>query len=89
MSKKKKININNYSLFNEINNPALRAWNRMEMALSISEDLSDGMAEAYLNRLDENEQMQVFVLASAIKARGDKESVKRDVLKSAGIMEAA
>ncbi len=70
-----------YSLHVDVENPALRAWNRLQTANNIMQDLGAGAAEAYLNRFTQDEQGHIAILVHSVKLKGH-EAVCADVMKS-------
>lgn len=70
----------NYSLFNDVQDPLLRSYNRVVAVMNIREDFGDGYATGYLHSLpeDEKDMQRMMAVAVAIKQRG-LDSVKAEV----------
>ena len=65
-----------FSLFNEVENVALRTWNRCVVALNINADNGKDLCSQYLNQLDKVSKLQVMAMLQYIKARGAEETLK-------------
>lgn len=71
-------NFKGYSLFNGVDNAMLRAYNRLNTLVTISEDAGEGLATRYLESLGDVGKKEVAVMAQWIKREG-RETVSRKV----------
>lgn len=69
-----------YSLFRDVDNPTLRAWNRCAVLFNIEEDLGEGSSAGYAATLTDAERMAVITMFVHIKEVGY-ENAKREVFK--------
>lgn len=72
------MSIENYSVYDEIENATLRLWNRTVTATNIMEDHGEEDAVEYLNQFDEDEQKRMFGMLMLIKKKG-MEQVRAEV----------
>jgi hypothetical protein len=68
-----------HNLFNEIENPALRTWNRAAIMFNLLEDVGPEEAKIYANMLDDKARLQVYAMCQYIKAKGY-ENVRAEVM---------
>ena len=68
-----------YELFNEVENKALRAYNRAVMTVNLKTDINDDAARKYLNNFDEEDRKHIAVVLMGIKTHGA-EAVKRAII---------
>ena len=66
------------SLFNDINNPSHKAWNRLMTVTNLKEQGRNNDASNYLEKLDESGKAAIAVLLLAIKKKG-LDTVKAEV----------
>jgi hypothetical protein len=71
-----------YNLHNDVEDPALRAWNRCQTAINIRNDQGLGMAEVYIGKVDSVGQLQMKTVFQAIALKGE-DYVRRSVFKGA------
>lgn len=69
-----------YSLFRDIENPSLRAWNRCAVLFNIEEDLGEGASAGYASTLTDAERMAVIATFVRIKEIGY-EATKREIFR--------
>lgn len=65
-----------YGLFNEVDEPKLRAWNRIQVLDNILLDLSEKHAKEYLNKFDDNDKAQMYLLLNYAKVHGKENTYK-------------
>lgn len=59
-----------FTLFNDIENADVQAWNRMQMYLNIFKDHSREMADAYIRQIDEVSRKRMQKMQETIKEEG-------------------
>ena len=67
------VNVNEYkgySLFNEVENHSLQAWNRCNVICNIQEAHGKVFAEEYAEALTENDRVKVLFMFGYIKEHG-------------------
>lgn len=67
---------NGYSLFTEIENPLLRAFNRCILTLNINEDAGRAVVKDYLENFSEKDRAAMFVMFGYIKQKGPDQVIK-------------
>lgn len=63
-------NYKGYSLFNDVEDAALRTWNRCVVMCNINSDSGEEFAKNYANHLNKVEQMQMMAMLQYIKVKG-------------------
>lgn len=71
-------NYKGYSLFNEVDDAALRTWNRCVVMCNMNKDNGKDFAEGYGNSLSQVDKMQMLAMLNYIKARGAEE-VRKEI----------
>ena len=66
-----------YSLFTDVSDDLLQAWNRAQTIANINEKLGADDAQAYHDHFDPAEKMKVEILLAAVSANGKEEVQKR------------
>lgn len=59
-----------YSLFNEVEDAALRTWNRCTVLFNINVDQGEGFVQGYAESLNEIERMQMMAMYQYIAIKG-------------------
>lgn len=59
-----------YSLFNDVENPALRTWNRSVVLLNINVDRGEEFVKGYIEQLNDIERMQLMAMYQYIAVKG-------------------
>jgi hypothetical protein len=59
-----------YSLFNNVEDPALRTWNRCTVMLNINKDHGSGFVEGYAQCMGKVERMQMMAMYQYIAVKG-------------------
>lgn len=67
-----------YSLFNEVEDAALRTWNRCTVLLNLNIDQGEGFVQGYADSLNNVERMQMLAMYQYIAIKGV-ESVKLEI----------
>ena len=65
------------SLFNDVQDVALRTWNRSAIMFNLMADKGIDSAREYMGKLDEVSQKQVYAMLNLIKAQGYEETKKK------------
>lgn len=71
-------NFKGYSLFEEVKEPKLRAFNRLQAMVNINDLLGENVATDYVNHFDKDGKTDLAVMAAWIKRDG-MPSVQRQV----------
>lgn len=71
-------NYKGYSLFNDVEDKALRTWNRCVVMFNIHSDHGEKFSENYANCLSKVEKMQVMAMLQYIKVKGA-EAVRNEI----------
>ena len=66
-----------FSLFNDVENPKLRAWNRLNVFANITA-MSPGMAQNYMGKFNKTDMFQINVMFAHIKRVGY-ETVQKEI----------
>ena len=66
-----------YSLFEDLDNDLLQAWNRCNTIANINKDVSEEAAQEYFDLFDKTEQMKIKMLLLMTSASGKEEVQKR------------
>lgn len=70
-----------YSLFNEVRNPTLRAWNRLNAIFNMKELIkNNAMAVNYMKKFNHKDQVAIAVLAAQITKNGY-ENTRREIMR--------
>lgn len=69
-----------YSFFDEINNPVIKAWNRLNTIYNMKEQGGNAIATKYAASFDKFEMVQIATLAMAIERDGY-ENVRRSIFR--------
>lgn len=69
-----------YSLFKDVTDDLLQAWNRANVIANINEDLNADEAQAYFEHFDAVEKMKIEMLLMMVSVSG-KEEVQKRVMK--------
>lgn len=78
---------NGYSLFTDVINPTIRAWNRANTVYNIKERHGDKVASNYVEKLERNEQLAVFSTMITVSREGY-ENVRRSIFREANANDA-
>ncbi len=76
-----------YSLFTDVINPTIRAWNRANTIYNIKERHGDKVASNYVSKLERNDQLAVFSTMMTV-ARDGYENVRRAIFREANATDA-
>lgn len=71
----------NYSLFNDVQNPLVRTWNRCSVYLNIMVDRDKVTAQGYLAALDDISVAAMRSMLKLIQEQGS-ENIKKQVMAS-------
>jgi hypothetical protein len=63
-------NYKGYSLFNDVEDAALRTWNRCVVMCNVNIDQGEGFAEGYGGSLSKVDKMQMMAMLHYIKVKG-------------------
>lgn len=66
-----------YSLFNDVEDDLLQAWNRSQVVANINQDMGQESAESYVNHFKPEDKMKVQILLAAVSHVGKEEVQKR------------
>lgn len=69
-----------YSLFEDILNPSIRAWNRVNTIYNIKERHGNVVASRYAAKFNKNDLFAVYTIMAIIKKNGY-ENVRREVFR--------
>lgn len=78
---------NGYSLFTDVINPTIRAWNRANTVYNIKERHGDKVASNYVAKLERTEQLAIFSTMMTV-ARDGYENVRRSIFREANSQQA-
>lgn len=71
-----------YSTFDEIKNPVLRTWNRMNIIFNMKESFKDNnMVTRYMQKFSREDQLAIGFLAIKIKKNGY-ENTRREIIRN-------
>lgn len=70
-----------YSLFNDVMNPVIRAWNRANTVFNIKEQHGSVLATRYAKNFDRNSLLAIFTVFTSIDKRGY-EQTRRDIYRN-------
>ncbi len=70
-----------FPTFDEILDPKLRAWNRINMIFNIKELIGNDIATEYVKQFDRADKVAIFVLGNTIVIRGY-ENTRREIFRS-------
>lgn len=70
MQKANNNNYKGYSLFNDVEDAALRTWNRCVVMLNINKDLGDTFVKGYGEAMNNVERMQMMAMYQYIAVKG-------------------
>lgn len=70
-----------YSLFEDIMNPSLRAWNRANTVYNIKERHGNAVAHKYVSKFDKMDMFAIFTIMATVERNGY-ENVRRDIFKA-------
>lgn len=68
------------SLFNDVQDPALRTWNRAAVMFNLTADRGLEVARQYMEKLDDVSKKQVYAMLNVVAAQGY-EKTKQKVIK--------
>jgi len=71
---------NGYSLFDEVKDPVLKAWNRLNTIYNMKEQGGNVMAVKYSELFDKFERIQILVMSVAVQKDGY-ENTRRTIFK--------
>tara|TARA_R110000772_G_scaffold129472_1_gene237575 strand:+ start:2403 stop:2687 length:285 start_codon:yes stop_codon:yes gene_type:complete len=71
-------NYKGYSLFNDVEDAALRTWNRCVVMCNVNKDNGEGFSEGYGECLDKVGKMQMMAMLQYIKVKGAEE-VRKEI----------
>ena len=77
-------NFNGYSLFNEIRNVTLRAYNRANTYINIKERHGPVVGMRYLKKLDRANKIEVYKVMQAVHRQGF-EQTRRNILRTGAL----
>lgn len=66
-----------YSLFEDVENDLLQAWNRCNTIANINKDVSEEAAQEYFDMFNKVEQMKIKMLLLMVSTSGKDEVQKR------------
>lgn len=69
-----------YSLFKDVKNPVIRAWNRLNTIYNIKEQHGSVLARRYAEQLGKSELISVYLLIASVDSKGY-EQTRRDVFR--------
>lgn len=69
-----------YELFNDVDNKALRAYNRAVVTVNLKADVGDAKAREYLENFDEEDRTSIAAVLMAMKVHGS-EAVKQAIIR--------
>jgi hypothetical protein len=73
-------NYKGYSLFNDIEDRKMRAFNRVVTMVNINDDLGEDDANIYIQSVESNSQRDMAIMAKWIGVDG-RESVRKQIIK--------
>ena len=59
-----------YPLFNEVEDPNLRSWNRVAVMHNMASDGAGGLVKPYIEQLDKAGKLGCFLVLKVIKEQG-------------------
>lgn len=71
-------NYKGYSMFNEVVNPVIKAWNRLNTIYNIKEQHGSVLARRYAEQLSKPDLTSVYLLIASVDAKGY-EQTRRDI----------
>ena len=77
------INNNNYkgySLFNDVEDPALKSWNRAAILFNLHEENRTDLVAGYFNCLSDREKLGSYLVLMKIKEKGY-DATKRELIR--------
>lgn len=69
-----------YELFNDVDNKALRAYNRAVVCVNLKTDVGNEKAREYLENFDEEDRTSIAAVLMAMKVHGS-EAVKQAIIR--------
>lgn len=69
-----------YSLFEDILNPSIRAWNRANTVYNIKERHGSVVASKYVSKFDKHAMFAIFTVMATVERNGY-ENVRRQIFK--------
>ena len=69
-----------YSFFDEIKNPIVKAWNRLNTIYNMKEQGGNTLATKYADMFDKFERIQIMTLAMAVQRDGY-EQTRRTIMR--------
>lgn len=69
-----------YSLFDDVLNPSVRAWNRANTVYNIKERHGSVVATKYVSKFDKLAQFAIFTVMTTVESKGY-ENVRRTIFK--------
>lgn len=76
------------SLFNEVENPDLRAWNRAAVFFNMFGDQGKVPAQMYVSQFNEDDKKAILDMFARVKANGYNETRTAVLQQSAAVLEA-
>lgn len=73
------------SLFNDVQDPALRTWNRAAVMFNLMADRGIDTAKAYMSKFDEVSRKQVYAMLQLVQAQGYEETKKKVIKGEYGV----
>ncbi len=70
-----------FPTFEDILEPKLRAWNRLNMIFNIKQLIDDSVATEYVKQFDRADQVAIYVLGNHIVIKGY-ENTRREIFRS-------
>lgn len=67
--------------FNDIANPTLRTWNRLNVIYNTKEMLNEGVASRYASRFNKKDKIALLRMAARV-ANDGYETVRREILRT-------
>lgn len=67
--------------FNDIANPTLRTWNRLNVIYNMKEMANEGMASHYAKRFNKKDKIALLRMAAKV-ANDGYETVRREILRT-------
>lgn len=69
-----------YSMFNDVLNPSIRTWNRVNTIYNIKEQHGSVLSSRYAQKLGKTALVQIYALMLGIKEKGYEE-VRREIFR--------
>ncbi len=70
-----------FSLFNDVLNPSIRAWNRANTIYNIKERHGNSVATKYVKLLPKSEQLSVYTVMVLVAKEGY-ENIRREIFRN-------